>query len=326
VYGTLGLGPGGGPARQHSYNQGCIATVYQDHRFGRSLLMPSERVERVEREMIGIESPTGVGSVLDVAGIQTYFVERGDGEPVVMIHGAAQGACAQVSWQPNLEPLARAGFWTIAYDQPGFGRSDVPADHSVEARVRHAKAFIDALGLTHYHLIGSSMGAYVAARLALEDPRVDRLVLVAGGSLVPGDPSEADAAARQRATALPSAPPTLDSVRALTEQTLVRRELITEELVRARFEASDGRRFVAHVARQSVPPPRSIRDELPKLTQKTLILWGKNDRGATVERALRLFDLIPGAELHVFDECGHWVQWDQAARFNRIVSDFLRGG
>src|SRR6185503_8282218 len=113
-----------------------------------------------------------------------------------------------------------------AYDQPGFGHSDLPADHSLEYRVQHAKAFIDALGLTHYHLVGSSAGAYVAARLALEDPRVDRLVLVAAGALAPRGPEAADTQARQHAavppasrehTAEPPAShPTLESVRALT--------------------------------------------------------------------------------------------------------------
>jgi 2-hydroxy-6-oxonona-2,4-dienedioate hydrolase len=63
---------------------------------------------------------------------------------------------------------------------------------------------------------------------------------------------------------------------------------------------------------------------VPKLGQQTLVLWGKNDPSAPTERALLLFDLIPGAELHVFDRCGAWVQWDQARRFNRLVGDFLR--
>jgi pimeloyl-ACP methyl ester carboxylesterase len=216
--------------------------------------------------MVGLPSSTGVGSFLDVDGIKTFFVEQGDGEAVVLIHGAAPGACAQVSWQPNLGPLAKAGFWVIAYDQPGFGLSSQPEDHSLEYRVQHARAFVDALGLTHFHLIGSSAGAYVAARLALEDPRVDRLVLVAGSALAPSDSENA------------------------------------------------------------ASPQRPILTELPKLTPKTLILWGKNDQAAAVERALLLFDVIPGAELHVFDECGHSVQLDQASRFNQIVSAFLQAG
>ena len=282
--------------------------------------------EGIETTMIGTASSTAVGSFLDVDGIRTFFVERGDGEAVVLIHGAAPGACAQVSWQPNLDPLARAGFWVIAYDQPGFGHSGQPADHSLEYRVQHAKAFVDALGLTHYHLVGSSAGAYVAARLALEDPRVDRLVLVSGTGLARRGSQEADARALAYAAALPESAPTLESVRALTRETLHRRDLVTEELVRARFEMSSGPRFEAQLARRAAAPQRSIADELPKLAPRTLILWGKNDQSAPVERALLLFDLIPGAELHVFDECGHWVQWDQAARFNRIVGDFLQAG
>jgi pimeloyl-ACP methyl ester carboxylesterase len=274
--------------------------------------------------MMGTATPTDVGSFLDAGDIRTFFMERGDGDAVVMIHGSEPGACAQISWQHNLDALALAGFWTIAYDQPGFGHSDSPDDHSLEYRVQHARAFVDALGLTHYHLVGSSAGAYVAARLALADPRVDRLVLVAGTSLTLRGSDETDARARAYAAAQPEQPPTLERVRAMTLETLHRRELVTDELVQARFEMSSGPRYEARRGRRLAAAQQSIVEELPTLAPKTLILWGKNDQSAPIERALLLFDLIPGAELHLFDECGHWVQWDQARRFNRLVGDFLR--
>ena len=54
--------------------------------------------------MIGTQSSTEAGSFLDVDGIRMFFVERGDGEAVVMIHGTAPGVCAQVSWQNNVTP------------------------------------------------------------------------------------------------------------------------------------------------------------------------------------------------------------------------------
>jgi pimeloyl-ACP methyl ester carboxylesterase len=182
--------------------------------------------------MLGTAPSADVGTILDVNGIRTFFLEQGDGEAVVMIHGAA----------------------------PGYGRSDRPADPSPDGRVRHARAFIDALGLTHYHLDASADGANIAARLALEDPRVDRLVLVSGGMLAP---------------------------------------------------SASG-------------PQHPIAANLPSLRPKTLILWGKNDPTAAADRALHLFDRIPGAELHVFGASGQRVQWDQAERFNRLVADFLR--
>jgi pimeloyl-ACP methyl ester carboxylesterase len=111
----------------------------------------------------------------------------------------------------------------------------------------------------------------------------------------------------------------------MTMKTLFNQELVTEELVEERFAMSSGPRLEAQLSRREAPPARPILDELAKLKSKTLILWGNNDQGAAVERALLLLQLIPNAELHVFDRCGHWVQWDQAARFNRVVADFLNG-
>src|SRR5262245_46149825 len=69
---------------------------------------------------------------------------------------------------------------------------------------------------------------------------------------------------------------------------------------------------------------KSLGDELGNLKTKTLILWGKDDHGTSLEQALLLFQKIPQAELHVFDQCAHWVQWDQAERFNNLVAEFLK--
>jgi len=111
----------------------------------------------------------------------------------------------------------------------------------------------------------------------------------------------------------------------MTLKTLFKSELVTEELVRERYEMSSGPRFKAILGRRKAPSPKPIVEEIPKLTMRTLILWGNNDRGAAVERAFLLFQLLPNAELHVFNQCAHWVQWDQAERFNRLVADFLSG-
>jgi pimeloyl-ACP methyl ester carboxylesterase len=113
---------------------------------------------------------------VEADGLKTFYVKAGSGFPVVLIHGAAPGASAQVNWQLNIEPLAAAGFTVYAYDQAGFGRTDNPSDLSIEYRVTHAKAFIAALRLDRYHVVGNSVGGYIAARLALEDSRVGKLV------------------------------------------------------------------------------------------------------------------------------------------------------
>jgi pimeloyl-ACP methyl ester carboxylesterase len=263
------------------------------------------------------------GEYLDVQGVRTFYIKAGTGDPVVLVHGAAPGACSLINWHLNIWALAEAGLTVYAFDQPGFGYSQDPSDDSIEYRVQHARAFVNALGLTRFHLVGNSVGAYIATRLALEDDRLHRLVVTASSVLAPPGPPEAEAQARSHSAELRAFQPSRDSVRALTTQTLYRRELVTPELVEARYAMSVGSRFAAQQRRQGARPARSIQHELPRLRQKTLIVWGAHDRGAAVERALPLLRLIPDAELHIFDHCGHWVQWDQAARFNRLVADFL---
>jgi pimeloyl-ACP methyl ester carboxylesterase len=265
----------------------------------------------------------GAGQYVTVEGLKTFYVTAGRGHSLLLIHGAAPGAASLVSWKLNIEPLANAGFTVYAFDQPGFGRTDNPQDHSLEYRVLHARAFIKSLQLDRFHLIGNSVGAYIAARIALEDQASRRLVLVSSSTIAPKGSAQAQAMAQQHSAELREYVPSIDHMRALTRQTLFDQALVTEILVQERYEMSIGKNYEAQLARKSAASPRPIHDELRNLKTKTLIVWGNNDRGAAVERALLLFQLIPNAELHIFDRCAHWVQWDQASRFNHLAADFL---
>jgi pimeloyl-ACP methyl ester carboxylesterase len=261
---------------------------------------------------------------IDADGLKTFYVTAGSGFPVVLFHGAAPGACAKVNWQLNIETLAAAGFAVYAYDQPGFGNTDNPTDFSIEYRVGHAKAFIDALRLDRFHAVGNSVGGYIAARLAVEDERCRTFVTTTSGTLAPKGSETSQALGQRHSEELREYEPSLENMRKLTLGTLFRKELVTDELVRDRHAMSIGKNLEAQRKRRGVKPPRSIEGELRQLKKKTLLLWGNNDRGVSVERGLLLFELIPNAEFHLFDQCAHWVQWDRAARFNRLVVDFLR--
>ena len=262
---------------------------------------------------------------LQVDGIKTFLVSAGSGHPLLLIHGASPGASSLVNWKLNLEPLAAAGFTVYAYDQPGFGYTDNPSDHSIEYRVTHVKALIELLKLERYHVVGNSVGGYIAARLALEDSRVKSFVTTTSGSLSPAGSAASQTLAQKHAADLREYEPSLDNMRKLTLGTIHNRNLVTEELVRERYEMSIGKNYEAQVGRRTAAKQRPIYDDLGKLKVKSLLLWGNNDAGVSVERGVELFQRIPGAEFHLFDRCAHWVQWDQAERFNRLVIDFLKG-
>ncbi len=87
---------------------------------------------------------------------------------------------------------------------------------------------------------------------------------------------------------------------------------------------SIGKNQQAARLRRGAKPPDRCSTNCPRLKTKTLLLCGAQDRGVSVERGILLFQLIPNAVFHLFDQCAHWVQWDQAERFNRLVADFLK--
>ena len=110
-----------------------------------------------------------VESYLEVEGLRTFYIKAGGGHPIVLCHGGSPGTCSSVNWKLNIEPLAAAGFAVYAFDQPGFGLTDNPNDYSLDFRFAHSRAFVDKMKIGRYHVMGNSMGAYLAARLALED-------------------------------------------------------------------------------------------------------------------------------------------------------------
>jgi pimeloyl-ACP methyl ester carboxylesterase len=262
------------------------------------------------------------GHFIYIEGLKTFYIKSGGGYPLVLIHGGSPGACASVSWRKNIEPLAGAGFLVYAFDQPGFGLTDNPTDYSMEFRVRHAKSYIDTLGLQNYYLIGNSHGGYIAARLAIGNPRVKGLVLVSTSG-APVAPSHLQAG-RQHLAELKQYTPSLENARSLTMGTLFHKSLV-DEISQERYEMSVGKNLDAQSARSQMGSPEPFsEEELKNIKAKTLIIWGNNDRGSPAERALLLFKIMSGAELHVFDSCRHWPQWDQTLRFNQIVGGFLQ--
>jgi pimeloyl-ACP methyl ester carboxylesterase len=104
---------------------------------------------------------------------QLSFRSRGDGEPIVFLHGLLGSS---KSWAFQFDHFSR-NHWMIAWDAPGFGQSElVPA--SIDAYVEALRALIAEIGRPKVSLVGHSMGGTVAARFAATFPKlVSRLVL-----------------------------------------------------------------------------------------------------------------------------------------------------
>lgn len=266
-------------------------------------------------------------------------MEAGQGPPVVLFHGSSIAVDSWLTWFRVFGPLAERRR-VIAYDQPGFGRSEIPSDRRYLdrlARAEHAQDLFDKLELTNATLVGHSEGGFIATKLALDNPgHVAKLVIVASGGTAPrlgGDEDEA----WQRASAS-----TYDYLgRSIDEETFVRTEghlrhsndAPFESVLRSNFRAalkSGNLRCFLNLAaaRAGFADYTSVQQEhiLPRLATlsvPTLMIWAGSDPTVPVARGLALARLIPDAEMHVFPHAGHWVMHEAAAGFNRLLASWL---
>jgi 4,5:9,10-diseco-3-hydroxy-5,9,17-trioxoandrosta-1(10),2-diene-4-oate hydrolase len=269
-----------------------------------------------------------------VDGLRLRYIEKGEGPVVLLLHGASLGSSADVFIR-NLGPLARAGFRAIAYDQPGFGLSDVPADPSPAYRRDSIPKFLDAIGVTRAALVGHSQAGNPAVQLALANPdRYSHIVVLGTGSLLPplGESGGNEAAVQQRLERrMANAEPTIEDTKKLLEANLFHHELITPDELALRHARSVGKNFAAFVARgqaaEAAPPkePKTpLWRHLVELKMPLLMIFGREDRAHAFERANLLKEKFPQLDVHIVNGCKHLVPWDAADEFIRLAVPFLK--
>lgn len=270
------------------------------------------RSRRAERE----QPPAG--RLLDVDGVRLHVVERGEGPPVVLLHG---NMVTQRDFEASglLDRLAR-NHRVIAFDRPGFGHSSRPRDRlwtpTAQAELLHAA--LAQLGVGQAVVVGHSMGAMVALALALDHPQDVRRLVLLGGYYYPS----------ARVDALLTAPvalPVLGDVMRYTV-TAVSARLMLKGLVRAMFAPQDvPANFVATLSREMMVRPIQLRANaedaafmIPQakasskrhgeLRMPVAIFAGAQDKVIDVEaHSLRLHREIDGSTLAVVPRAGHMV-------------------
>lgn len=265
-----------------------------------------------------------IGRTLDAGGIATNYLDAGDGPAVVLVHGSGPGVTGYANWRLNLPVLARR-YRVIAPDMAGFGYSARPDGLvcDVDLWANQVVGVLDALGLERASLVGNSFGGGIALRVAARYPqRVHKLVLMGSVgvpfTLTPG------------LDAVWGYQPSVAAMRRLLELFVWDRELVNDDLAELRHRASIEPGFQESFA-ALFPAPRqrwvdamaTADERIRALTHPTLVVHGRDDNIIPVSNALRLAELIEGADVHLFGHCGHWSQIEHKDAFNRLVGDFL---
>lgn len=265
-----------------------------------------------------------IGRRIVVNGLETNYHDLGSGFPLLMIHGSGPGVSGYANWRPVMGALAESRR-VIVPDMAGFGFSaPTPGQHyGLPLWVSQIIGLLDSLGVEQVDLVGNSFGGAIALQLAIRHPgRVRRLVLM-GSAGVHFELTEG-------LDAVWGYQPSVEAMRGLLDIFAHDRARVTDELAQLRFAASV-RPGVQEAFSAMFPPPRqrwvdalaSDESRIAALPHETLILHGREDRVVPLAASLRLAQLVPRAQLHVFGQCGHWTQIEQAGRFVRLLDDFL---
>ncbi|MFF5234364.1 alpha/beta fold hydrolase [Dactylosporangium sp. NPDC000521] len=263
-----------------------------------------------------------------VDGLTTGFVEAGEGEPVVLLHGGEFGADAELAWEHTIAALAER-YRVVAPDQLGYGRTAKVIDfvHGRRMRIRHVARFCDALGIESATFIGNSMGAVNLLVDATSDVPllpIRRIVAICGGGEILSN-EHVDAlydydatfpAMRRLVAALfhdPSYPADDDYVRRRFESSTA--PGAWEAVAAARFRRPD-----AAVAGGGRGEP-----DYGRITVPVLFVEGGADKLKPPGWAGHLAGQVRDGRSTVIDDAGHCPQIEQPAEVNRQILDFLAG-
>lgn len=276
-----------------------------------------------------VEGQTATGAAWKI-----HYEVSGAGDDLILLHGGGPGATGQSNYGKNVQALAQAfRVWVI--DFPGWGRSSKNLDAfggpgPFQNGARAVLAFMDAVGIRRAHLVGNSFGGSAALCLVMDHPdRVGDLVLMGpGGGTVPGATGPTEGIRQLQGYYLGEGP-TLEKLTAFIGNLVYDSTLITPDLIRQRFEASNDPEIRANppiVPRAGGPGIETFISRDPRLAQvrnRAMFIWGLQDK-VNPAAAIDSFKTLPNADYVLLNRCGHWAQWEHPARFNDLVLSFLR--
>lgn len=268
------------------------------------------------------------GEIVSVGGKKVHYIEKGNGQPVILIHGFLYHT---VMWKKNLDSLAK-DFKVYAIDLFGWGFSErlEETEYSFERYAKQVIGFMDALNIQKASLVGQSMGGGISVYVAAHYPeRINRLILV-GPAVLPY-PETITGKIYQL-------PFVGEFLNAIPGDGLHRNNLktlwfydgtkVTDEYVQKVTHPlciKGSHAGVMHILRNVLKDP-FVKNEahlLAKMNKPVLIVHGREDKAVPLENSKLLNSLWPGSNLVIFEKAGHTPQEEHPEKFNKLAVDFL---
>jgi pimeloyl-ACP methyl ester carboxylesterase len=277
---------------------------------------------RFERDAVGphLEEACPMNDVIEaegtnatVAGIELELFDRGNGPPILFLHGAS-GVAANDPFVAELAKQRRV----VAPSHPGFGRSALPDWIDSVDDIAHVHLeLLDRLGLREVDLIGASIGGWIAAEMATKTPeRFSRLVLIGPVGVKTGPVDKLDvpdifAMAQDKLAPLIYHDPAKarPDMKALSDEQIA---------IMAR-----NRETLALLAWEPYMHNPKLKHRLHRVAAPTLFVRGESDGLVSAAYLERYARLIPNARITTIAQAGHAPHAEQAQATAKTVLDFL---
>lgn len=266
---------------------------------------------------------------MDINGIKTHYHEEGKEniQKVVLIHGSGPGVSAFANWRLVIPRLSET-LHVFAPDIVGFGQTEKVKknQYTLDFWVNHLISFIEEVSNEPVILVGNSFGGALSLHVAHRRPDlVNKLILMGAVGIQHKITYGLDRVWGYE--------PSIESMRELIEMfSYDEKAAQDEELVRLRYEASmepetrEAFKTMFFDNRQERADELALpEEEIKKIETPTLLFHGINDQIIPFEEtSYRFLQLIPSAELHLFNECGHWTQIEKTEEFIEHILAFLK--
>jgi len=266
------------------------------------------------------------GKFIDLEGRSTHYTEKGEGEPVILIHGFFYDS---YMWSANIDSLAEH-FKVYAIDLWGGGYSTRELlDYGYQLYAEQVLNFMDGLDIPHAVLVGQSMGAGTAIKFCVQNrERVNKLLLVDAG----GMPNPMPLAGRF--FALPKVGEfflslNTDKIRMknLRDIFIHNKEVITQSYFEnvTRFHKIKGTTEASlKILRRDFFDKLSDEiHQLGKMDVPIMIVWGREDKGIPLDQGVKMHQILEGSRLEIIDDAGHVPNSERPEVFNQLALSFL---
>jgi pimeloyl-ACP methyl ester carboxylesterase len=270
------------------------------------------------------------GAFIHLSNGWTHYELGGNesGAVVVLVHGFS---VPYFIYDPTFEFLTQAGFRVLRYDLFGRGYSDRPhTNYSLDLFLHQLAELLDALRFTRpINLIGVSMGGLIASAFTVRHPeRVNKLVLIdpAGVKAVSISPllkALRMPLAAEAAFSLVGSEPLIQSIaRDFFDPKLVE-HFITKYRIQMQFKGFV-RAILSTIRNGILDSFEHVYRSLGEVDKEILLFWGRNDETVPFEHSTILRKLVPQAQFHAIENCGHIPHYEKPEVANPILFNFLR--